>query len=297
MAIYRYEAPEEGDHDGHDHRRVLSGDDHAEPAPVAEYPHLAEQFQVKSSKDNAAVGGPEATSVNDNLLLDPNAVAPEKGTAGEAYAASFVVLGMTLIGIIFAIPAINKLVMVEEEVRMRALGNMTYIYTLCSSLSLSRFLVANMSVAFSLSQIANGAGVTVKPSGDTEMKVVNGDSAPMPMNADEARDRVLHPAVLAYSSAFSAGAILSCAFFLVLPEALHMMVQYKKDDPNSEGIETESWKWGTAILGGLVFPWLIAIFSEQVREATSAMTHEQLLLCDSLRSSLSLFSSLSLYHR
>ena len=144
-------------------------------------------------------------------------------------AACFVVLLVTLIGIIFAIPFINKLVMVEGDP-------------------------------------ANGAAVKavefVERNGNGKADIEDGK--PAPTNADEARDMVLHPAVLAYTSAFAAGAILACAFLLVLPEALNMSVNYKKDDPKSEGIETEAWKWGTAIIAGIVFPWVIAMVTEQV---------------------------------
>ncbi|GMH67937.1 hypothetical protein TL16_g04803 [Triparma laevis f. inornata] len=239
MAIYRYEAPEEGDHedehDGHDHGRVMSEDDHHEEAPESEYPHLGEQFSVRSSKTNTVVGGPEATIVNDKLILDPDAAAntPEKGTSGEAFTACFVVLLVTLTGIIFAIPVVNKMVMVEQGDPAQG-----------AAVKAVEFVERN--------------GVLAAKGGDIEGGKV------APSNAEEARDSVLHPAVIAYSSAFAAGAILSCAFFLVLPEALNMMVNYTKDDPASEGIETESWKWGTAILAGLVFPWIIAIITEQI---------------------------------
>ncbi|GMH87995.1 hypothetical protein TrVE_jg2380 [Triparma verrucosa] len=234
MAIYTYEFDGEEGHDGHDHDRVLSGDD--EGAPESEYPHIAEQFSVRSSKTNTAVGGPEATSVNDKLLLDPNAIAEvvEKGTSGQAYTACFVVLLVTLTGIIFAIPVVNKMVMVQSEDPAKG--------------------AAVKAVEF----VERNGVLAAKTPADAELGKV------APTNAEEARDSVLHPAVIAYSSAFAAGAILSCAFFLVLPEALHMMVLYTADDPDSEGIETESWKWGTAILAGIVFPWVVAIITEQI---------------------------------
>ena len=85
--------------------------------------------------------------------------------------------------------------------------------------------------------------------------------------AETALGTVFHPAVLAYSSAFGAGAILSCAFLLVLPEALHMIIMHTADNAGSEGLETEAWKWGTCILAGILFPWVIAIVIEQCLNA------------------------------
>ncbi|GMH87937.1 hypothetical protein TL16_g11008 [Triparma laevis f. inornata] len=64
------------------------------------------------------------------------------------------------------------------------------------------------------------------------------------------------PWVLAYSSAFSAGAILSTTFMLVVPEAINLIWQ---DKGGIEEIELEgiTWYWGTCLLAGFLFPYVL----------------------------------------
>jgi len=87
-------------------------------------------------------------------------------------------------------------------------------------------------------------------------------------NQEKILPQLFHPGVLAYSSAFGAGAILSCAFLLVLPEALHMI---HLDAGEGAEMETEAWKWGTCILAGMLFPWVISIVIEQAMNTFTAL--------------------------
>lgn len=73
---------------------------------------------------------------------------------------------------------------------------------------------------------------------------------------------MFHPAVLAYTSAFGAGAILSTAFLLVLPEALTMI--WNDVGRDAHDLDSMAWKWGTPILAGILFPWVIVVLLDQI---------------------------------
>lgn len=79
-----------------------------------------------------------------------------------------------------------------------------------------------------------------------------------------------HSAVLeSVLSAFAAGALLACAFFLLLFESTHLI---------AEGWEKEVdvlWRWGTMVLAGFLLPGVVAVSCTWVLEAKQAPAEEQ----------------------
>ena len=71
-------------------------------------------------------------------------------------------------------------------------------------------------------------------------------------------DNVYSPKVLAWVTSFAAGAILACAFLLVLPEALVMIQSVYADESDA------AWRWGTPLLFGLVFPFLVTLATDML---------------------------------
>ena len=62
------------------------------------------------------------------------------------------------------------------------------------------------------------------------------------------------PGLLAFLYGSAAGAPLACAFFLILPEALHMIGEDYEEEVDS------TWRWGTSILAGIITPVVFFLF-------------------------------------
>jgi len=271
--------------DSHNHRtRVLSGDalaDFEESMNGRAFPGFAEdvmmrrklssaqetvsQFSVRSSQSGALVGGPEATFLNGVMIVAPPTSEDEIGSKGEAYGAAAIVLLVTLSGVFFMIPVVKKFVLVK---------NVQKADPELADLELH----AHVGVEYAEGNGTNGANGT---NGDTNGSQVNIDKMPgangvgtagavhthstggKPVEHlhDEALHTLFHPAVLAYASAFAAGAILATSFLLVLPEALGMIWNDVGRDNND--LDSMAWKWGTPILAGILFPWFIAVLLDQ----------------------------------
>ncbi|GMH74309.1 hypothetical protein TrRE_jg4709 [Triparma retinervis] len=78
-----------------------------------------------------------------------------------------------------------------------------------------------------------------------------------PLDEDEALEMVFSPQVIAYTSAFASGSLLSCAVMLICPEALHMI--------QSGGFDSESavfWRWGTLFIVGFITPTVVGALTE-----------------------------------
>ena len=138
-----------------------------------------------------------------------------------AYVACVMVNIVTLIGVFFTLPVMKKLMGAD------AVMNKAYIAPTDTEISADD-VEAGAS--------AGGSGGHGHGSGELE--------------------GLFAPWVLAYSSAFSAGAILSTTFMLVVPEAIGLIW---KDKGGIEEIELEgiTWMWGTCLLAGFLFPYVL----------------------------------------
>ncbi|GMH87992.1 hypothetical protein TrVE_jg2379 [Triparma verrucosa] len=220
-------------HDGHDHsRRFL------QTGPTAA--ELANAFVPTSASTGAALPV-AATSVNGNLLP---AVAEEGSTPAPKwmpYIASLIVNLVTFIGVLFMFPTFRRCMMKNQ--RTKAIPEPTF----------------------------NGHGV--ETSSDLELQKVdsNGDSivTPVVIGGSVAEDDVFTPAFLAYTSAFSVGAILATTFLLILPEATEMI--WNDIGRDQELIEVY-WRWGTVLLAGFIFPFVMTILIGLVTANSSHST-------------------------
>ena len=195
-AIYR---PEE-DHSGHDHGRLLQESSHNKA--------LVEAFNIKSASTGEALN-PEIIFV-DGEVYDPDSLPPpEDGAELLAFFSCFLVLLVTLIGIVFTIPAVE--------------------------------LLARRKNRDAKIEDVEKADTAENHAGNHDFEVL---------------EDLFRPEALAYSQAFAAGAILSTAFLLVLPEATGMIWN---DIGRDMELEATTWKWGTCILSGIIFPFVLSL--------------------------------------
>ena len=54
--------------------------------------------------------------------------------------------------------------------------------------------------------------------------------------------------------AFAAGALLSCAAYLLLIESMHMVAAEEWIDDEEKAEVAYTWRWGTALLAGFIAP-------------------------------------------
>ena len=208
--------PEE-DHSGHDHGRVLQETVHSKATVKA--------FNIKSAKTGEALkaevvyvdGEPfnDATEVREakrrcEFHGDPlrsslihSSLQPEDGAESLAFLSCFLVLLVTLIGVVFTVPVVEKMMAKSPD---------------------AKTAVATSDVEAAKKDSSHG---------EDELEALTG---------------VLSHEALAYSQAFSAGAILSTAFLLVLPEATGMIWNHLVRE--STELEATAWSWGTCILAG-----------------------------------------------
>jgi hypothetical protein len=229
---------EEDDHDGHDHdRRRLDDhdghdhgeeeeDDHDDHGDVEM--HYDELFYVKNANTGAVLTPVSMDSSQDMDDHDDHGEesASVGGNKGMAMFASFCVNMVTLVGVIFLIPFVRKMLASSATAATAAVD----------------FEERGMELANKPDAAALGSEVAKPP-----------PAAPHAHGQPSSLEFVFSPNVIVVTSAFSSGAILACAFLLVLPEAFHLI------DSNPDVYEaTLFWHWGSCIMGGFLFPYLLA---------------------------------------
>lgn len=109
--------------------------------------------------------------------------------------------------------------------------------------------------------VVRGADIAVAGEASDAADISKAKKQPIVLNPikilteEEALRRVFSPEVIAYTSAFAAGALLSTAFMLILPEALHLI-----EDGGMFNDEAQVfWRWGTWLLFGFLTPWIVGV--------------------------------------
>ena len=185
---------------------------------------LSTVFTVKNANTGATL---TAVSTKTTNVITPYVESfPQDKNLGLPIFASLIVNLVTLTGVIFLIPGVKKLLTAKvgmDEFRPR--------------------------------------GETGKDAEAIEMKAVENGTSVNPNMVQPPADFAMPESLIMLTSAFSAGAILSCAYLLVLPEAF-LFIQATEDG----GL---FWKNGSSILAGLLFPFFLSTIAAALFPTTA----------------------------
>lgn len=176
---------------------------------------FSEIFQMKSSSTGLPVN-PLTTFSSDEHELDSHT--EEESPMWKPILAAFLVNLCTLSGVIFVTPVVKK------------------------------YLLSTTADATVANDDASEKGMARSPS---TVAVPEGERQP---HSHGSLDSLLPPSVIALTSAFSSGAILSAAVLLVLPEAMQML---EKSVAEPDLV----WMWGSFVLAGFVFPFFLNLLT------------------------------------
>jgi len=243
-------------HDGHNHGRLLQTETDSQ-----------EEFENAFQLTNANTGTPldiEASYLEGQVEMHNDSSGYEPAPTWMPYVASVIVNLVTFIGVLFTFPIFRKC-MLKNGVEKYESGTMNRDSDPESS-----------SDELELTSVSTGK-VEV-PTATATATATN--------NTAEARsiepDDLFTPDFLAYTSSFSVGAILSCAFLLIIPEAIEMI----HDHLGRGEVEMVDvyWRWGTCLLAGFIFPYVLStvimLFTASSKNSTRIRVVSGILIGD-----------------
>ena len=263
-----YFEDDEHDDDGDDGTSGGGGGAHRSLLAAAheEEVHYSDLFSFVSSETGDVV--PFLETVSSEIDDDVVAAVPSSRAAssrGEPVLGAFIVNVVTLIGIIFLVPVARDLIMKTPVVTEEDIAK-------TSTAIVAQSLEMGGTAAFSSAVVLGGANSSCNTDGknkccddaptaageDQEERGPQGSKTvhnKQPSSSHDHADvlvsnNVLSPTAMLCISSFSAGCILATAFFLVLPEALHLIGGTVTEEAAASA------HWGSFILAGFTLPYV-----------------------------------------
>ena len=259
---------EDDEHDdegasGGAHRSLLTAHEEEEV-------HYADIFSFKSSATGEVVPFIETvSSEHEDVVLSPHV------PRGEPVLGAFIVNVVTLIGIIFLIPVARDMIMktpvvTEEDIKK------TSTAIVAQSLEMGRVVLGSTTSTDSKNKCCDAPVAPTTGDQEHHQAMVHNKSAHD--HADVlVSNNILSPTAMLCISAFSAGCILATAFFLVLPEALHMIGGTIVEEAPASA------HWGAFILAGFVLPYVTSFLIDYLGGAPQVDSNSGALLFDRRR--------------